>query len=138
MFRISNKVLIPDEEIRVSAIRAGGPGGQNVNKLSSAVHLRFDIRASSLPDFYKERLLKLSDRRISGEGVIVIKARTHRTREKNLADALERLALLIRQAAVRQKARKPTRPGKAARQRRVDAKTRRGKTKALRRKVHPD
>ncbi len=138
MLRISNKVLIPDEEIRVSAIRAGGPGGQKVNKLSSAVHLRFDIRASSLPDFYKERLLKLSDRRISGEGVIVIKARTHRTREKNLADALERLALLIRQAAVRQKARKPTRPGKAARQRRVDAKTRRGKTKALRRKVHPD
>jgi ribosome-associated protein len=138
MLKISNTVSIPDDEIRVSAIRARGAGGQNVNKVSSAIHLRFDIRASSLPDFYKDRLLKRSDRRISSEGVIIIKAQKYRTREKNLADALERLATLVKSAAVAQKARRPTRPGKAAKQRRVDAKTRRGKIKALRRKVCPE
>ncbi len=138
MLKISNTVSIPDDEIRVSAIRARGAGGQNVNKVSSAIHLRFDIRASSLPDFYKDRLLKRSDRRISSEGVIIIKAQKYRTREKNLADALERLATLVKSAAVVQKARRPTRPGKAAKQRRVDAKTRRGKIKALRRKVCPE
>ena len=138
MLKISNTVSIPDDEIRVSAIRARGAGGQNVNKVFSAIHLRFDIRASSLPDFYKDRLLKRSDRRISSEGVIIIKAQKYRTREKNLADALERLATLVKSAAVVQKARRPTRPGKAAKQRRVDAKTRRGKIKALRRKVCPE
>ena len=91
-----------------------------------------------MPDFYKARLLKLSDRRISRDGVIVIKAQKYRTREKNLADALERLATLVRSAAVVQKARRPTKPSKAAKQRRVDAKTRRGKTKALRRRIRPE
>ncbi len=138
MLKISNTVSIPDDEIQISAIRAQGAGGQNVNKVSSAIHLRFHIRASSLPDFYKARLLKLSDRRISREGVIVIKAQKYRTREKNLADALERLATLVKSAGVVQKTRRPTKPGKAAKQRRVDAKVRRGKIKALRRRVRPE
>ena len=132
MFQITPTIAIPDHEIDVTAIRAQGAGGQNVNKVSSAIHLRFDVRGSSLPEETKERLLALSDRRVSEEGVIVIKAQRHRTREQNLLDAQMRLRLLIRGTLARRKARKPTRPTVAARERRMDDKARRGRTKQLR------
>ena len=138
MLQISTKVAIPEREIEFSAIRAQGPGGQNVNKVSTAIQLRFDIRASSLPDFYKQRLLKLRDRRITHEGVIVIKAQSSRSQEQNKLAALARLQALIHSVAVTRKKRIATKPGKAAKKRRLDAKTHKGKIKAGRQKVVVD
>lgn len=132
---ISNQVVVPLSEIGIQAIRAQGPGGQHVNKVSSAIHLRFDINASSLPDFYKQRLLALRDQRISSEAVIVIKAQRFRSQDKNREDALSRLQDLIRSVGISQKSRRPTKPSRNARKKRVDSKTKRGQLKNLRGKV---
>ncbi|MGK0500289.1 MAG: ribosome-associated protein [Oceanicoccus sp.] len=134
MLKLSNNVTIGAEELQISAIRAQGAGGQNVNKVSTAIHLRFDIHGSSLPDFYKQRLLASNDQRINQLGVIVIKAQRYRSQEKNREDALERLGQLIKQATAAIKARRPTRATKASQRRRVDSKTQRGKLKSTRSK----
>lgn len=135
MIRISSNVSLADDEVELHAIRSQGAGGQNVNKVASAIHLRFDIAASSLPEFYKERLLNLSDKRINKEGVLVIKAQQFRTQEKNRDDAILRLQELIQSVARVQRSRLATKPSRAAKSRRVDSKTRRGQSKLLRRKV---
>ncbi len=137
MIRLTPNLAIPQSEIQIESVRAQGPGGQHVNKVSSAVHLRFDIRASSLPEDVKGRLLHLRDRRITRDGVIVIKAQRHRTRERNRAEALERLAELVRGVLHPPKRRIRTRPTAAARHRRMEAKRRRGRIKVLRRRPSP-
>jgi ribosome-associated protein len=135
---ISRAVQIPWREIDMHAIRAQGAGGQNVNKVASAIHLRFDIRASSLPDSYKEQLLARSDQRITADGVVVIKAQQFRTQEQNREDALRRLQSLLRSANVVRKKRIATKPSKAAQRRRVDKKVKQGQIKKMRGKVGMD
>ena len=132
------KLRIPESEIELSAVRSAGTGGQNVNKVSSAIHLRFDIAASSLPGAVKARLLALKDHRVTRDGVVVIKAQQHRSQEMNRDEALARLQELVDAAAVAPRARKATRPTRASKKRRLEGKIRRGRIKALRGKVNPE
>ncbi len=135
MLQINDTISIPERELEFTQIRAAGPGGQHVNKVATAVQLRFDITASSLPDYCKNRLLALSDSRITDDGIIVIKAQQYRSLEQNKADALQRLRLLIARALVRKKRRVPTRPTRASQARKRDTKKRQSRTKSLRRKI---
>ena len=132
MLHISNHVVIPDAEIDIHAVRSQGAGGQHVNKVSTAIHLRFDIAASSLPEHYKDQLLSLKDHRISRDGVITIKAQESRSQEQNREEALARLRALIQRVTIPRKKRKATKPTKGSQQRRVEHKKKRGRLKALR------
>ena len=138
MLKISDRVTIPSHEIEISAVRSAGAGGQNVNKVASAIHLRFNIEASSLPYFYKHRLLKLKDSRISQDGVIIIKAQQFRSQLQNREDAIERLQKLIKSVLVVKKRRIKTKATKSAKRKRLDNKAKRGQLKALRKKVEYD
>ena len=135
MLKISDHISLADDEFEINAIRAQGAGGQNVNKVSSAIHLRFDIEASSLPDAVKRRLLATSDHRITADGVVIIKAQNHRTQDRNRSEALARLSGLIKDALRVPRKRIPTRPGRAAKAKRMDAKKKRGSLKKLRSKT---
>ncbi len=136
MLKINENLSIPLQEISISAIRSQGAGGQNVNKVSTAIHIRFDVQASTaMSDEDRERLLKVKDRRLSKDGVIVIKSQRYRSQDKNRSDALVRLAEMIRKALVEEKPRKATKPSKKSRQKRLDEKTRRGRLKESRGKV---
>lgn len=138
MLQITPSISLQDYEYEMTAIRAQGAGGQNVNKVSSAIHLRFDINSSSLPEFYKECLLNSRDSRITQDGVLVIKAQSYRTQEQNRADAQERLIEIIQKAADKPKPRRATRPTKASKVRRMDTKKKQGKQKSLRKRVDFD
>ena len=138
MLQVSSRVSIPLSEIQLQAIRSQGAGGQNVNKVSTAVHLFFDIRASSLPEVYKERLLKMKDRRISPAGTVIIKSQEARTQEANREKALQRLKELLKEAMRVRKSRRATAPTRGSKERRLQAKGTRSKTKKLRRRPGPD